>query len=43
MNLPRWVWIIIAIAIVFGLLIITNAHFGASVGMGSKTFNIGVN
>lgn len=42
MNLPKWAWIIIAAAIVFGLLIVTNAHFGANVGMGSKSFTVGV-
>lgn len=42
MNLPKWVWVIVGVAIVFGLLIITNAHFGANVGMGNKTFSIGV-
>ena len=38
----KWVVLIIVVAVIFGLLIITNAHFSASVGMGSKTFSVGV-
>ena len=38
----KWIQIIIVVAVVAGLLIVTNAHFSISAGMGSKTFSIGV-
>ena len=36
----KWVIGIITVAIIFGVLIITNAHFGISLGLGQKTFNL---
>jgi len=38
----KWVVLIITLAVIFGLLIITNAHFQISAGMGQKTFSIGI-
>ena len=38
----KWIVMIIAIAIVFGLIIVTNAHFNIGVGMGDKTATVSV-
>ena len=38
----KWVVMIIVAAVVFGLIIVTNAHFNFRAGMGIKTFFIGL-
>ena len=38
----KWVILIIVCAVIFGLLIVTQAHFGINAGMAGKTFQIGV-
>jgi len=38
----KWIMLIIIVAVIVGLLIVTQAHFGLSVGMAGKTFQIGV-
>jgi hypothetical protein len=38
----KWIILLIVCVIVFGILIITNAHFNVGGGMGNKTIQLGV-
>ena len=38
----KWIVLIVTVAVIAGLLIILNAHFSFTAGVGSKTFSIAI-